>query len=301
MNLSQLRYFSVVLKRRSFRAAAEELHISQPALSNSVKKLEDLLGVQLLERGRQGISPTPFGEALNQYALSAIDAVNRGQFEIEVLKKGSKGHIRVGAPSGIIDKVLPAVMAETLKRQPDLSFSVTFGYLDALLEILQDGAVDFVFTTYWPHPSLTDNLVVEHLADVDLSIYARSTHPLANKAPITLDDLARSEWALYDAPGTNFFVRKLFSGAHSGALRKTVVSDHVPFIHAMMERHDLLSIIPNFAVSNFVDEGRFVRIEYPSVATEYSAGMIYLRDRTRTTSMMLFLEMARQVCAETLD
>lgn len=301
MNLSQLRYFSVVVKRGSFRGAAEELHISQPALSNSVKKLEDLLGVQLLERGRQGISPTPFGEALNQFALSAIDAVNRGQLEVEVLKQGSKGHIRVGAPSGIIDKVLPTVIAETLRQQPDLSFSVTFGHLDALLEVLQDGAVDFVFTTYWPHPSLTDDLVVEHLTDVDLSIYARSEHPLAKKTVVTLDDLARNEWALYDAPGTNFFVRKLFGGNHSGGFRKSVVSDHVPFIHAMMERHDLLSIIPNFAVSDFVADGRFVRIQYPSVATEYSAGMIYLRGRTRTASMMLFLETARQVCTGPLD
>lgn len=301
MNLTHLRYFAAVTKRGSFRRAAEDLHISQPALSNSVKKLEGLLGVQLLERSPQGVFPTAFGEALNHFALSALDAVRRGELEIELLKHGSKGHIRVGAPGGIIEQVIPPIIADVTKSEPNYGFSVTFGYLDDLLEQLTDGRIDFLVTTYWPQANLTENLVIEPLVDLSLSIYARAKHPLANEANVTLQQLEQAEWTVPESPGTRSFVRSIFGENHLGILRQPVFSNHVPFIHAMMETKDLLSIIPDYVVRDFVLDGRFVKIDYPSITTEFSAGIIYLQGRTRTPAMTAFLESARHICTELLS
>jgi len=120
----------MVVKRGSLRRASEDLNISQPALSNSLKNLEELLGVLLLERSPQGVFPTAFGDALNQCALSALASMDRGKLEIDLLKRGSKGHIRVGAPGGMIEQIVPEIIADINGQKRDYGFSVASGYLN---------------------------------------------------------------------------------------------------------------------------------------------------------------------------
>jgi len=290
----------MVVKRGSLRRASEDLNISQPALSNSLKNLEELLGVLLLERSPQGVFPTAFGDALNQCALSALASMDRGKLEIDLLKRGSKGHIRVGAPGGMIEQIVPEIIADINGQKRDYGFSVTFGYLNYLLDQLIDGKVDFLISTYWPQANLTANLAVDHLADLSLSIFARPSHPLADKKNVSFEDISKAQWILPDSPGMRNFVKNIFGEGHASVIHQPIFSDHIPFIHSMMEKMDLLCIIPDYVVANEVRDGRFVALDYPKIETEFSAGLIYLEGRSHTPAMVAFIEAAKRIGAEKL-
>jgi LysR family cyn operon transcriptional activator len=127
MNVNQLRYFIAIVENRSFRSASEVLNVSQPALSNSIKTLEELLQVQLFERGKHGVLPTAYGKVLYQFFKSAVQTIERGSREVESMRDGSKGHLNIGAPTGMIDLFLPRIVRRQSiwdKRADDLRESL---------------------------------------------------------------------------------------------------------------------------------------------------------------------------------
>ena len=295
MNLNQLRYFQAVVRHGSFRRAAEELNISQPALSNSIKNLEFVLGVELLTRGPKGVVVTPYGEVVEAFFGSAIQSVERATREIDLMQKGSRGHINLGAPSGLMQTLIPEIIAEVRKDHPDYTFSVRFGYLNDLLNSLREGHLDLLVTTYWPEANLTNDLTVESFAKMDLAIFCRPQHPLAQKSSITLDDLASAEWIIPDSPGTRTFLRDLFGESHLSTINEPIVSGYVPFIHAMMIRMDLLGIIPSHFVNDYVRGGQLAPLAFHTAPRDLRAGIIYFHDRLRTPALGNFIKTANRV------
>ncbi|QLC26396.1 LysR family transcriptional regulator [Parasphingopyxis algicola] len=295
MNLNQLRYFVAVVKHGSFRRASEELNISQPALSNSIKNLENFLGAELLKRGPKGVVATPYGNAIEAFFSSAIYSVERATHEIDLMKKGSRGHVSIGAPSGLLGQLVPEIIAEVRKDHPEYTFSVSFAYLNELLNQLRDGHVDFLITTYWPEANLTKDLVIESFADIDLSIFCRPQHPLARKRTVDLEDLASSEWIIPDSPGTRSFIKDLFGESHLTTIKEPISSGYVPFIHAMMLKMDLIGIIPDYFVADFVRHGQLVPLNCETTTRDLRAGIIYFQDRLRTPAMFSFLKTAQRI------
>ncbi len=289
------------MKRGSFQRAAKELNISQPALSNCVKKLEDLYGTPLLERRPQGVFPTPYGEALARFSLTAISAADRANVEIDNLKRGSRGHLRIGAPAGIIEQVLPKIIAEMNRQRPEFSFEVSFGYLNQLMDGLIDDQHDFILSTYWPAVSIAETLVLDHIQKLSLSIYARAQHPLAARDCVELDELLAAQWIAPDSRGMDDFFCKLTGDRASGFLDRPIVSRDTSFIHAAMHEMDLLSLIPDYVVRPFVKSGAFRKIAYDKPTWDISAGLMYKRDRTKTPAMQLFRKVAIDKTKELLS
>lgn len=301
MNLNHLRYFSEVVRQGSFRRASEELNISQPALSNSLKKLEYILDVPLLERSPQGVVPTAYGAALHQFALTAIHSVDRARTEIELLRGGSRGLIRVGASAGIIENIVPLIIADVAEQRPGFSFSVNYGYLNDLLDQLMDEQLDFLVASYWPGAKLTDHFEFKRFSDLNVSIYARRGHHLAKKKRVTLEDLSEADWILPESPGMTSIIRRLFGESHQSTVKQPITASHIPFIDSMMEQMDLLSLRADHIVAGHVRDGRFVKLNFPKINVDSSAGIIYKKDRTRTPAMRIFLETAERICSETLQ
>lgn len=296
MNLNQLRYFVSVVEHGSFKRAAESLHISQPALSNSIRKLELHLGADLLERGPKGVVPTPYGYATLSFFNSAIKSVKRATDEIELMKKGSRGHINLGALSGLMGELAPEIVLATLhKAHPDLTFSVRFSYLHELLELLREGHVDFILATYWPEANITDDMTVCTFANMKLSIFCRPDHPLNRKTPVTQEDLASAQWIIPDSPGSRWLLESVFGESYLTTIKQPITSSYVPFIHSMMTKTDLLGIVPDYFVRDLVNNGRLVRLPYNVKQKNLRTGIIYYRDRLRTPAMHAFLKAATEV------
>ncbi|MDR3706039.1 MAG: LysR substrate-binding domain-containing protein [Paludibacteraceae bacterium] len=124
----RLRVFESVANNKSFTRAAEELHISQPAISKHIQELEALYQVCLFERtAGANVRITKEGELLLLHAQRILDAYRQMEYEMNLLTAHFAGELRIGASSTISQYVLPPILASFLKKFPQVKLTVISG------------------------------------------------------------------------------------------------------------------------------------------------------------------------------
>ncbi len=190
-----LRCFLAVLEHRKLTTAAEELCVTQPALSKSLRRLEDELGVPLFQRTPSGMVPTTYGITLGRRArLIHLESLS-ARTELQLLREGGFGSITVGIGPLWSVFAMPEVIADLVKHQSKVRIKVTSGVLDTLLPQLLKGELDLVCAAldFPDHPELAK----EHLFDSEHVIVAHESHPLARLQAVTTE-------ALLDYPFVGF-------------------------------------------------------------------------------------------------
>ena len=124
MDIHQLRVFASVFKNKSFSKASEELHLTQPTISDHVKTLEEELDCKLFDRLGRTIIPTKEAEVLYSYALEIIEKTNTIKEVISQTRKEIKGELIIGASTIPGTYLLPSIMAEFQRKYPSVSFQI---------------------------------------------------------------------------------------------------------------------------------------------------------------------------------
>jgi len=196
LDVARLRQLALIVRERSFSRAAESLGISQPALSKNIRSLERALGVQLLERGRFGALPTPFGLALVRHA-DAIDAELRSAVqEVDALRAARTGHICVGCGPSEATRLLPVALSRLRQRAPGITVTVLYGLNEALTPMVKHGEVDFALSSI-PARSTDPDLRLVKLHEDRAAVIARTGHPLSERrGPLTAQHLLGQQWIL---------------------------------------------------------------------------------------------------------
>src|SRR5450631_616846 len=159
-----LRHFLAVVEHRGISSAAKAIHITQPALTKSVRQLEQLLGVKLFERLPTGMVPTRFGEVLARRVRLMDVEYRHALAEIESMKGGTGGTINVGAGPVWMARLLPPVIAEFQRQQPKVKIHLVGGVIDTLVPGLLAGRLDVVCSAldFPSHPEI----IKEHLTEI---------------------------------------------------------------------------------------------------------------------------------------
>src|SRR6056297_1288149 len=110
--------FSAIARARSFKIAAEQLNLTQPAISKTLKELEDILGVVVMERSRSGVSLTPQGEVFLQFAEQSTAALRHGLRSIQATNSAA-GRLRLGALPSVASSLLPGAVRDFAAKSPD--------------------------------------------------------------------------------------------------------------------------------------------------------------------------------------
>src|SRR5712691_7404669 len=118
VRLRDLHILLTVVQFGSMAKAARHLATSQPVISKTIAGLENALGVQLLDRGAQGVQPTMYGQALLRRGFAVFDELREGVKEIEFLTDPTAGELRIGCADMTTAGLLPAIIAELSHRYP---------------------------------------------------------------------------------------------------------------------------------------------------------------------------------------
>ena len=148
--IDALRHFLLIAEHGTFTLAARRAHLSQPALTASIQRLEQVVGARLLHRGRGGATLTAAGDALAPHARAAIAAVEDGRRAVAEIEGLRSGEVRLGAGATACTYLLPTTLAEFRRQHPGVSFLLREAPTDQVLEALEAGELDLGVVT---HPS----------------------------------------------------------------------------------------------------------------------------------------------------
>ena len=258
LDLKHLRQLIEVADKGSIRAAAESLAITQPALSRSIRAMEDELGLKLIERGPRGAELTPVGTRLLKYSriidanLALAERELRGfrddQSRIERITFGMSWLTEALIAGSLIERVL--------SNRTGIRLATSVGDYESLAPKLMSGRLDF-FIGPPPLEGQVAGITTKLLREFPAVAVARREHPLTDQAEVTIDDLVGAQWIL-PAAGTlpritydNYFLR------HGVAAPDAMfeVQPLSPVIRQLILRANLVTILPLVVVQEEIAAG----------------------------------------------
>ncbi len=144
IDLELYRVFYTVAKHKHMTKASEELHISQPAISQSIKKLEEQLGGTLFLRSNKGMELTEEGKMFYEYVKGALELINNAENEFTSFKDLSKGEIKIGCSTTLTKIVLMNALKNFHLNYPNININITNDLTSNLINDLKLGKLDFV-------------------------------------------------------------------------------------------------------------------------------------------------------------
>lgn len=238
----RLRHFLTIYELGSIGQAADKLLLTQPALSKSIRQLEDDLRVRLFDRTPMGVVPTTFGRALALHAKAIEAQVRQAEAQISSLRGVTRGSVTIGIGPSVATNLMPLATITLQTLQPDIELSVTEGLVDDLIPALRRGEINIAVGA-WPKvadPAFTTEVLLQDV----ICIYARSDHPLATGRH-EMHELLAHPWAM--PPSTQRWRQQLeeqFFARGISPPKPAVVSNSSTFLRALLHRGDYLSFLP---------------------------------------------------------
>ncbi|MGW8378767.1 hydrogen peroxide-inducible genes activator [Streptomyces sp. ODS28] len=194
-SLAQLRAFAAVAEHLHFREAAGAIGMSQPALSGAVSALEDILGVQLLERTTRKVLLSPAGERMAVRARRVLDAVGELLEEAEAARAPFTGVLRLGVIPTVAPYLLPTVLRLVREDYPDLDLQVHEEQTASLLDGLAQGRLDLLLLAV---PLETPWITELPLFDEDFVLVTPREHEYAGRGDVPREALRGMDLLLLD-------------------------------------------------------------------------------------------------------
>jgi DNA-binding transcriptional LysR family regulator len=144
LNLYQLQSFVTVISEGSMTGAADKLFLTQPAISQQIRNLEEDLGVELLVRGVRQIRPTLQGEVLYDFSKKILQLASQAEIAVKAMGAELKGTIRVGTLNSVGVQLMSPIVSRLLKYNPKLSISIDYAKGEELIKTFNNGDLDVV-------------------------------------------------------------------------------------------------------------------------------------------------------------
>jgi DNA-binding transcriptional LysR family regulator len=201
MDFRHLRQFVVLSETLNFRKAAERLHMSQPPLSVSIRKLETELGVALFHRGKDGVQLTKSGEAALEEAKRALFHADEFVHAARAAATGERGLLRIGFVGSATRSILPAIVPVFRHRYPGVQLVLRESRSTQIVDALEEGVLDIGILRI-PVPTRTP-LKMLTLQTERLLLAVPRGHRLAAASTVHMADLVEEDFIFYteDAPG----------------------------------------------------------------------------------------------------
>ncbi|MEP1206488.1 MAG: LysR family transcriptional regulator [Rhizobiaceae bacterium] len=186
MNLKQLRHFQLVAEELNYHQAAERAHLSQPAMSHSIKALESQLGEKLFDRSSRAVKLTPFGDGVLEHANKLLFEASNFETGVKNLQLGTAGHISIGMSTTIAENFGGRAMVAFSKIQPKVSFEVSVFNSNHILNRLSDELDHFAICDAQTAVARND-LTTEAWGEQLGGFFCRPGHPILQLSKPTFE------------------------------------------------------------------------------------------------------------------
>ncbi|XEC96967.1 selenium metabolism-associated LysR family transcriptional regulator [Paenibacillus tarimensis] len=186
LNFHQLHIFYTVAERGSFSAAAQALHMTQPAVTMQVQSLEDYFGTKLLLRSTKRIELTEAGRALMPFAQRSIDLIRETDSTMSRFTKQLKGRLQLGASLTIGEYILPRLLGPFGQEYPHIAISMKVMNTAQIMDEILNHQLNFALIEA---PVNHPDMHMEAVMSDELSLIVSSSHPLAEAEAVSIKDV----------------------------------------------------------------------------------------------------------------
>lgn len=260
----RLQHFIGVVEASSIHGGARMLNISQPALTKSIRQLEELLGTELLLRLPRGVRMTEAGEVLYTRAREIEASWNAALVEIGAQAKGLDGVMRIGGGPVYCSLYFPEMLADLRRRFPNLRVQVTTGVGGELLPLLKQGDLR-AYAGGMPHPEdeIGDDFRTTVLYEQRNAVFAARNHPIFAREGYGPGDTLTYPWlCLFSGQQANIRIREYFESMDLPEPRLALESHSLQIAFKMVAEHQFLVCMPTPLAGLYPELGlREVRLD----------------------------------------
>jgi len=272
MELRQLEHFLAVVEEGTFTRAAERVSLTQPAVSLSIKKLEEEIGGPLFARDVHDLSLTEAGRVLADYARRMIRLRDDATREMARLGSMAAGSLTIAAHEAAAVYLLPVALRTYVKRFPDIKVGIYRSRLEEIPRQVMDRQVDLGFVK--DAPTFHELECVDVHTDEMICI-ASPKHPLASRSRLTVKDVSSEQFVLHHlCSATADRILRLFE---QNSTRCRVVAELWSFenIKEFVRQEVGLAIVPGVTVREELKTGTLIRLPLGELAMPRRTLMIY--------------------------
>ncbi len=284
-------YFRKVAETRSISRAAEELLITQPAVSKQIKALEEELGTKLFDRIGRKVLLTRSGENLLEHAGRILRSVQEAKTSVHDMSQECSGELVIGASDHISLHRLPDVLKSYIASYPAVDLKLRCHRSETIIGMVHNNQVDLGVITL---PPVADDLVTKPIWDDPMSLVFPRNHPLASLTTIRLRDIIPYGMILPEAGTTT---RKMIDAAFMRkhmAANVTMEVAYIETIKVLVKVGLGISILPDRAMEDEIRRGALARAEIKDARFSRSLGVLYLKGKFLSRPALEFLTFLNQ-------
>ncbi|HEX2883971.1 MAG TPA: LysR family transcriptional regulator [Candidatus Limnocylindria bacterium] len=262
LQISHLEAFAAVARTGSISAAAEELVISQPAVTARLQGLERAAGGTLLARSRSGTRLTDEGRALLPFAERALAAVAGGRRAVADVVSGVGGRLTIGAAPAVSTYVLPSVLHRFQASHPGVQLSVRSGHSEEVLEMVLREEVEIGLMRPIQHPEVATVPLYED----ELVLVVPRGHAFASSAQIRMDQMATEYLILFDRTSSYHELTSAIFRQAGIAPRGYLEVDNIDAAKRMVEQRLGIALLPRTSVQAEIGTARLFPVTVADMA-----------------------------------
>ena len=299
IKLQQLAHAVALSRHGSFNRAAEAQHISQPALSRSIRGLEESLGVLLFDRQAPGIMPTLYGESLLRRATALLDDAAELEREIALLQGLEAGSISVALGAYAAELSGQRAVGELVRQHPNLRCRVKLCGLRLLAEQVVQRALDLGLAEISTQRDV-ERLQVEPIGQHEMVFYCRRGHPLLSRRQVSKSDLDAFPLASIRVPprGASLLPGRWQLDADTGDLVPQAEVNDLATAHTIVRASDAFGVATPLQIEPWLRSGELRVLPYRAPWLKLDYGFISLRRRLLSPAAERFMEIVREIEAD---
>jgi DNA-binding transcriptional LysR family regulator len=285
MDLAQLEAFLAVIREGSFSAAAKALHRTQPAISQTIRRLEDEVGRPLFDRAsRRGVL-TDAGRVLAVHAERLVNFRTQALAALDDVRQLRTGRLTVAANELTCLYLLP-VLHEFRRVYPDVHITIQRALASRIPSQVIDYGADLGVVTFRPEGEALLSIVV-YLDE--LAFVVPPSHPLAQRDRVSIAELARESFVAHHVASP--YREKVIETFHKKrvTLRMPVEMPTIDAIKKFVAMGNGVALLPAIAVEGELVRGELVRVQVPDLAFERKLRLVHRREAALSHAAQAFL------------
>lgn len=250
-------------RTRNMHLAAQQMNLSQPAISKMLKEIEHLLGFALFERQPRSMPPTALGEHVLRYARVALNDARDFAEQIDSLRRGGHGQLKVGGIFAATAVALPQAIVAIKQRWPLLAIEVMEQTSDHLMEMLDDKLLHLAVARFTDEAQ-AQRFDFQPLAPEPFRFVVNADHPLVGSGPVGLDQVLAWPWILYPK-GTPIRGRmeRAFAAAGLPVPSNTIDTISMQTFLQVLRAGPMIGMLPEAMVEPYLASGALSALELP--------------------------------------